>query len=156
MLVSWQKGGRHVVSPGNRTRTSTVGAHHNHNHHATSHCCVSNLTVNLIPLPQPRTDPGHIFLPRRCTRHFSLSHHARGFSRNHLHDSRNSPPTKPHHSQTKPNISTSFPQQILSTIPTDTFAAHTQPYSRQPHFLIGNHIFMKAESHKIASVTHKQ
>ena len=118
-----------MVPPGNRTRTSAVGARHNHNHHATSHCCVSNLTVNLIPLPQPKTDPGHISLPGRCTRHFSLPHHPRGFSSINRHDSRNSPPTKT--CTTVPALPTRFFDQIgeqcllYPNIPL-LFSKHTQ------------------------------
>ena len=33
---------------------------------------IINLTVNLIPKPQSKIDPGHIPLPSRCTRHFFL------------------------------------------------------------------------------------
>ena len=108
--MSWQQGRRHLVPLGNRTRTSAVGARHNHNHRATNHCCVTNLTVNLMPLPQPRTDPWHIPLLRCCSRHFSLPHHAQGFSRINLHDSRNSPPTKT--CTTVPALPTCFFDQI--------------------------------------------
>ena len=54
--------------------------------HVTGCCCVVNLIVYFILLPQPRADPGYIALPSRYTRHFSLPHHALGFSRINLHD----------------------------------------------------------------------
>ena len=78
--------GRTRLAPSeHRTRASAVGARC-HNHHATGCCCITNLIVYFTLLPQPRADPGHIALPSRCTRHFSLPHYGLGFSWINLHD----------------------------------------------------------------------
>ena len=64
--------GRTRLTPsGYQTQASAVGARC-HNHHATACCYVTNFNVYLNLLPQPKADPGHIALPSRCTRHFSL------------------------------------------------------------------------------------
>ena len=77
-------GRRRLAPSGHRTPASAVGARR-HNHRATDCCCVGNLIVYLIRLPQPRANPGHIALPSGYTRHFSLPHYALGFSRISLH-----------------------------------------------------------------------
>ena len=64
----------------NRTRTFSVGLRR-HNHHVT--CYVINFTNIFITPPHSRTDLGHTPLSNRCTRHFSLPHHALIFSRIH-------------------------------------------------------------------------
>ena len=43
-----------------------------HNHHATDCYCGATFIIYFILLPQPRADPGHIALPSRYTRYFSL------------------------------------------------------------------------------------
>ena len=78
-------GRTHLPPSGYRTQASAVGARC-HNHHATGRCHVTNFIVYYTILPQPRTDPGHIALASRCTRHFSQPHYALGFSRINLHD----------------------------------------------------------------------
>ena len=72
--------GKYLAPPGHRIRTSAVAARC-HNHHATNYCCVSNFTVDLIPLSESRNDPRHISLPSGYTTHSSLLHHALEFSR---------------------------------------------------------------------------
>ena len=79
MLISWQQGRIYLAPPGNRTRISVVKVRR-HKHHTTNCRCVPNFTVDLIPLPQSRTDPGNIPLSSRCTRYFSLRHHDPIFS----------------------------------------------------------------------------
>ena len=61
-------GRRRLAPSGHRTPASAVGARR-HNHRATDCCCVGNLIVYLIRLPQPRANPGHIALPSGYTRH---------------------------------------------------------------------------------------
>ena len=73
------KGRIYLASPGNRARASAVRVRH-HNHHATNYRCVTTFTVYLIPLPQSRTDPGHIPLSGRNTKYFSLAGKAPIFS----------------------------------------------------------------------------
>ena len=60
-----------LASPGNRTRASAVGVR-GHNHQATNYSWDSDFTVYLFPLPQSRTDLGHISLSSPCTRHFFI------------------------------------------------------------------------------------
>ena len=77
-----------LAPSGYRTQASAVGARR-HNDHTTGCRCVANLIVYLTLLPRPSADPGHITLPGRYTRNFSLTHFTLGFSRINLHDGSN-------------------------------------------------------------------
>ena len=78
-------GRTHLAPSGYRTRASAAGVRY-HNHHATACYRVTNFIVYFNLILKPRADPGHIALPSRCTRRFSLPHYALGFSRINLHD----------------------------------------------------------------------